>query len=323
MDEWFRVAMRVTIIGGAGGMGRWFANFFRDSGADVLIVDKSVQTGKIAAEIGVKHLELDILRSNQNRNLEMEMVVDTDVLLLSVPIDITGRVIERVGPGMRQGSLMMDITSVKKKPVEMMTRFTPEGVEILGTHPLFGPSAKSMRGQTVIFVPQRVRMRSGSMYSRVYELFKRSGARIEILTAEEHDRVMSVLQGLTHFVLIASGITLKELEFDIERARAFMSPMYEILMDFVGRILHQDPRLYALIQQNLEMEEVHKTFLSVATRLYEQISASDIEGFIAEMRNARAHFGNTETERAMRDSDAVIEAKIEMEQKRSAGRSVP
>jgi len=293
--------MKVTIIGGAGGMGRWFAKFFKKSGVDVTIVDKSARTGEIAAEMGVRHTKIDILRDSVGE------VVDTDVLLLSVPIDITGDVIARVGPEMRKGSLMMDITSVKKLPVEMMSRVTGEGVEILGTHPLFGPSAKSIRGQTIIFVP--VSERVGALYRRVYELFERSGARIEILSAEEHDRLMSVLQGLTHFVLIALGITLKELDFDVERARAVMSPMYEILMDFVGRILHQDPRLYALIQLNLEMSEIHKTFLGVANRLYELIAASDMEGFIAEMRDAKAHFGDTE--RAMRDSDDVIEAKIE------------
>jgi len=282
-------------------MGRWFANFFKECGVDVTIVDKSARTGEIATEIGVRHMEVDILRDSVGD------VVDTDVLLISVPIDITGDVIERVGPEMRKGSLMMDITSVKKVPVEMMSRVTGEGVEILGTHPLFGPSAKSICGQTIIFVP--VAERVGALYRRVYKLFERSGAKIEILSAEEHDRLMSVLQGLTHFVLIAFGIALKELDFDVERARAVMSPMYEILMDFVGRILHQDPRLYALIQLNFEMGEIHKTFLAVANRLYELIAASDIEGFIAEMRNAKAHFGDTE--RAMRDSDDVIEAKIE------------
>ena len=282
-------------------MGRWFANFFKECGVDVTIVDKSARTGKIATEIGVRHMEVDILRDSVGD------VVDTDVLLISVPIDITGDVIERVGPEMRKGSLMMDITSVKKVPVEMMSRVTGEGVEILGTHPLFGPSAKSICGQTIIFVP--VAERVGALYRRVYKLFERSGAKIEILSAEEHDRLMSVLQGLTHFVLIAFGIALKELGFDVKRARAVMSPMYEILMDFVGRILHQDPRLYALIQLNFEMGEIHKTFLAVANRLHELIAASDIEGFIAEMRDAKAHFGDTE--RAMRDSDDVIEAKIE------------
>ena len=296
--------MRVTILGGAGGMGQWFAAFFRDNGAEVKIVDKSAKTEAIAAELGVQFLNTDI--SGLPDESQTERIVDTDVLLLAVPIDLTGAVIERVGPKMRDGSLLMDITSVKKVPVELMRRVTNECVEVLGTHPLYGPSAKSMRGQTVIFVP----VRKGTLYERVYEMFERNGAKIEILTAEEHDEVMSVIMGLTHFVLIAFGVTLKELEFDVEVSRKFMSPMYEIITDFVGRILHQDPRLYALMQTNFEMGAVHATFLACAKRLQELVAAGDLDAVMAEMRVAKQHFGDTE--RAMVDSDGVIEGKIKL-----------
>ncbi|MCK4735789.1 MAG: prephenate dehydrogenase/arogenate dehydrogenase family protein [Methanophagales archaeon] len=296
--------MRVTILGGAGGMGQWFAAFFRDNGAEVKIVDKSAKTEAMAEEIGVQFLNTDI--SGLPDESQTERIVDTDVLLLAVPIDLTGAVIKRVGPKMRDGSLLMDITSVKKVPVELMRRVTNECVEVLGSHPLYGPSAKSMRGQTVIFVP----VRKGTLYERVYEMFERNGAKIEILTAEEHDEVVVVIMGLTHFVLIAFGVTLKELEFDVERSRKFMSPMYEIITDFVGRILHQDPRLYALMQTDFEMGAVHATFLACAKRLQELVAAGDLDAVMAEMSEAKTHFGDTE--RAMRESDGVIEEKIKL-----------
>lgn len=296
--------MKVTIIGGAGGMGRWFAEFFNENGVDIRIVDKSSKTEEIAKKIGVQFLNADILKVTEGEVEGKEDVVDTDVLLVSVPIDITGRVIKRVGPEMHKGSLLMDITSVKRMPVEMMGRFTNEGVEILGTHPLFGPTTKSMRGQTIIFVP----LKKGHLYEKIYEMFERKGARIEILTAEEHDEIMSVIQGLTHFILLSFGITLKNLDFDVENSRKFMSPMYEIIMDFVGRLLHQDPHLYALIQTNFEMGKIHKSFLAVANRLCELVSAGKVDEFMEEMREAKRHFGDTE--RTMIDSDRVIEGKI-------------
>ena len=280
-------------------MGRWFAAFFKDNGAEVRIVDKNAKTEAIAEELGVQFLNTDI-----STMAIKEEIVDTDVLLLSVPIDLTGSVIECVGPEMRDGSLLMDITSVKKVPVELMSRVTNEGVELLGSHPLYGPSAKSMRGQTVIFVP----LRKGTLYECVYGMFERNGAKIEILTAEEHDEIMSVILGLTHFILIAFGVTLKELEFDVERSRKFMSPMYEILTDFVGRILHQDPRLYALMQTNFEMGTVHESFLACAKRLQELVAAGDLDAVMAEMKAAKKHFGDTA--QAMEDSDGVIEDKI-------------
>jgi prephenate dehydrogenase len=296
--------MKVTIIGGAGGMGRWFAGFFRENGVEVRIVDKSEHTEEIATQIGVQFLNTDILKLIEGEVERKDEIVDTDVLLISVPIDITGRVIERLGLKMHDDSLLMDITSVKKMPIEMMDRFTNKGVEILGTHPLFGPTTKSMQGQTIVFVPSR----KGPLYERIYGMFERNGARIEVLTAEEHDEIMSVILGLTHFILLSFGITLKNLDFDVERSRKFMSPMYEIIMDFVGRLLHQDPHLYAMIQTNFEMGKIHESFLTVANRLYELVSAGKVDEFMEEMRMAKKHFGDTE--RAMMDSDRVIEGKI-------------
>ncbi len=301
--------MKVTIIGGAGGMGKWFAGFFKENGVEVQIVDKSDKTEQIAKEMDVKFLNTDILKATEGKVERKEDIADTDVLLVSVPIDITGRVIERVGPKMHKGSLLMDITSVKKAPVEMMDRFTNEGVEILGTHPLFGPSTKCMQGQTIIFVPSR----RGRSYDKIDAMFKRNGAKIEVLTAEEHDEIMSVIQGLTHFILIAFGITLKNLDFNVEKSREFMSPMYEILMDFVGRLLHQDPHLYALIQTNFEMGWIHKEFLAVTNRLYELISAGEVDEFMKVMKMAKRHFGNTK--RAMVDSEGAIEGKIKLAHK--------
>jgi len=86
--------------------------------------------------------------------------------------------------------------------------------------------------------------------------------------------------------------------------------MYEIIMDFVGRLLHQDPHLYAMIQTNFEMGEIHESFLTVANRLYELVSAGKVDELMEEMKMAKRHFGDTE--RAMTDSDRVIEEKINL-----------
>jgi prephenate dehydrogenase len=302
--------VKVTIIGGAGGMGKWFSHFFLANGNDVRIIDKGEKTAEIANQLDVEFFHLDVIKMKRHKNKKDEIVSagisigeDTDVLLISVPIDVTAPVIERVGPEMPQGSLIMDVTSVKRMPVEAMRRFTPEGVEILGTHPLFGPTAKSMRGQTVIFVP----LRKGRLYREIYQMYKRNGARIEFLDAEKHDQIMAVVQGLAHFVLIALGITLKDLNFEVQTARRYMSPMYDILMDFVGRILNQDPHLYAQIQTYLDMKKIHETFLSDARRLYQMIVAKNVDGFMEEMQEASKYWN---TEKAIFDSDRVIEQKI-------------
>jgi prephenate dehydrogenase len=50
-----------------------------------------------------------------------------------------------------------------------------------------------------------------------------SGAHIVIVGPEEHDRFVSVVQGLTHFAYITIGTTLDRLDFNVKESRRFMS----------------------------------------------------------------------------------------------------
>jgi prephenate dehydrogenase len=84
---------QIGIIGGTGGIGRWFADFFQKEGYPVQISGRS--TG----------LDFPALAKR------------CPVVVVSVPIKMTCRVIEQVGPFMPQESLLMDLTSLKEKPI--------------------------------------------------------------------------------------------------------------------------------------------------------------------------------------------------------------
>ena len=82
--------------------------------------------------------------------------------------------------------------------------------------------------------------------------------------------------------------------FDVAGSRKYMNPMVAILMDFVGRLLQQDPHLSAMIQTNFE--------------IFELVTTGDVEGIIDETKIAMRHFGDTK--RAQLDSDKIIEEQI-------------
>jgi len=281
---------RMLIVGGTGETGSWFARYFRDRGFDVCIWGPS---GKfhVADALGVRYA----------RDL-MSEVAESDIVVLSVPIDRTPEVAGRIGPAMRSGSLLMDLTSLKVEPVRAMVESTHPDVEVLGAHPMFGPTMPSIRGQTVIITP--VEGRWGRWSSHIREILERDGARVEVLTPEEHDRMMAVVQALTHFSYIAVGSTLRALDFDVSRSRRFMSPVYEVMLDFVGRILDQNPELYASIQMNPFAKEVRRVFIEECLRLSDAVDHGDLEGFMRTMREAAEHFGDTHS--ALQRSDRII-----------------
>ena len=228
--------MKILIIGGTGETGRWFAKFYKKHGFDVVLWGVN-RRKDIAQELGVRFAD----------DLDGE-IETSDIVTISVPINITEKTIGDIAPKMRSGSLLMDITSIKKGPVEAMVKHAPAGVEVLGTHPMFGPSIPDIRGQTVIFTP--IEGRSSRWLPIIRRLYEESGANIEVMDVARHDRMMAVVQGLTHFAYISIGSVFRELEFDVGDSRRFMSPMYEIMLDLVGRILAQNPYLYAIIQMN-------------------------------------------------------------------------
>jgi prephenate dehydrogenase len=285
---------RMLILGGTGETGSWFARYFKNKGFDVTVWGPSGKRD-VAEKLGVRYCQ-DMMKE----------VEESDVVLLSVPIEKTVEVIRQVAPRMRSGSLLMDLTSLKSEPVKAMRTYAPKGVEVLGTHPMFGPTMPSPRGQTIIFTP--VPRKGERWHPLMRALFESDGARIELLSPEEHDEIMAVVQALTHFAFIGIGATLKALDFDVERSRKFMSPVYEIMIDFVGRILDQNPELYASIQKNPKAARVRQTFVGECMRLCEVADAGNQETFKSIMRDAANHFGKTHD--ALLRSDRLINGRI-------------
>ena len=286
--------MNILIIGGTGELGQWFTRFFQRLNHEVTVWGKSGRI-EIAEELGAAYArDLDAAISR------------SDIVVISVPIDVTEDTIRTVAPKMNRGSLLMDVTSIKKRPLAAMEAFAPDGVEAIGTHPMFGPSISGIRGQTVMITPSN---RCERWLPVILDLFEGEGANVEIVDADTHDRVMAVVQGLTHFAYISIGSTLRSLDFDVSESRRFMSPVYEIMLDFVGRILGQNPHLYAMIQiNNPSVAEVHEAFITECIRLSEMIREHSAQNFILLMKRAASHFGDTES--ALRRSDKLINAKI-------------
>lgn len=281
--------MRITILGGAGGMGRFFCRFFASKGWEVLLVDIDARAPQVATELGVGY-ESSALRA----------VKESDGVLVSVPVSATVEVIQSIARSLKPGSFLMDIASVKRAPVEAMKSSASAEVEVIGAHPLFGPTARSLEGQTVILTP----VGRGKWFQKLQEMFESAGARCPVMTPEEHDRWMAVIQGLTHFVQLSLGLTLRRLGFDVEKAREFMSPSYEVTMDLVGRLLAQNPRLYFAIQRAPDTEPVRRAFLEEAEGLLKRIRQGDEEGFVKEFTAAREHF--RKSQEALQRTDELI-----------------
>ncbi|MCP4873667.1 MAG: prephenate dehydrogenase/arogenate dehydrogenase family protein [Proteobacteria bacterium] len=252
---------RLGVIGGAGRMGQLFRLFFADRGFDVRYTD----VGR-----GVP--------------LE-ELVAWADVLLFAVPLRETVPIIQSTVPLTREGQLLLDVTSLKRDPVAAMME---SDCDVLGLHPMFGPPVPTFAGQTVIVCQGR-----GERNGAIVQLLRDARMRLKEATAEEHDRMMSVIQVLVHFHTICLGRTLRELGVDIGGSLEWTSPIYRLEMTMAGRLFAQDPELYAAI------EELNPHAIDVVDKATESVQffsdcvrRGDFESFVEDFRSTSEFMGD-------------------------------
>jgi len=240
--------MRVAIIGGYGKMGRWLADFLLKDGKDVVLYGRNEEKLlAIGRELGV-NTETDLAKALRNVGL----------IVVSVPIDSFSGVIEQLKPCLTSGQIVMDVTSVKVMPVSVMHEHL-DNVTVLGTHPVFGPGARSARNQNFILTPTNDAEKA--VANKVRDNLVEKGGLVTMMTPEEHDHLMAVVLGLSHFIAIASADVLLGFE-QLQKMKAIGGPTYRVLLTLAESVITEDPELYASIQMNLpglpEMEELFK-----------------------------------------------------------------
>jgi prephenate dehydrogenase len=129
-------------------------------------------------------------------------------------------------------------------------------------------------------------------------LFECSGASVVVATAEEHDAKMAVVQGLTHFMYVAWGEALERLGVGVDELRPFLTPVFGVTQEMAGRVLSQNPELYALIQAGEDVQPVRAAFLEAGAGLAKMADCGDLAGFGAAFRSAARHYGDTAGARA-------------------------
>ena len=131
--------------------------------------------------------------------VEAEDLGECRALFLCVAISAVPSVLERISPHLRSGQLVADTCSVKLQPVAWMSEALPEGVQILGTHPMFGPDSLRNREGALPLVLSPVRV-EGETYATWREHFHALGMDLYEMSPEEHDRQAAYTQGITHLI---------------------------------------------------------------------------------------------------------------------------
>ena len=254
--------IQIGIIGGTGGMGRMFADLFRQEGYTVHI-------------------------SGRTEGLDISTMAEMcQVVIVSVPIDSTVEIIGEIGPLMSKDALLMDLTSLKTEPVKAMLHASPS--EVIGLHPLFGPGVDSIDGHTIVLCPARTQ----DWLHWVRDILKKHGAAIIETTPERHDELMALVQALNHLNSITIGIVLKEWREDLTDLQRFATPMFTTKLEIIKEIFTNNPRLYAeIITQNPHIKKILNLYERTLSEVATKIKAGDA-GTLAELMGTKSLWGS-------------------------------
>ncbi len=209
--------------------------------------------GRLAASCLAEHAEVrcydpelpdDEVRSAGATPAHLEDAADAQAVVLSVPVQAIPAACSAISGMLAENTLVCDVGSVKLRPIEWMLAALPQHVQVLGTHPLFGPQTVEelggISGEPIVLCPARV---SEETFRTAYEFCEKAMCLKPVqMTADEHDQQMAFVQGITH--LIGRAASSMRLE-----AFPTATLAYEKLLQMKANVEKDTPELFDAIQR--------------------------------------------------------------------------
>jgi cyclohexadieny/prephenate dehydrogenase len=198
---------RVAIIG-MGLIGSSLARAVREA---MPTVQLTVTDGDDAVRERVRALDLaDDVTDNAGA-----AVVDAELVILAVPVGAMAAVAAEIAAELAPGAIISDVGSVKARVLADLTAALP-GVAIVPGHPVAGTEksgpdagfASLFKDRWCILTPAEANADS----DKVAAFWTRLGAKVELMDAQHHDRVLAVTSHLPHLIAYSIVGTASDLE---------------------------------------------------------------------------------------------------------------
>lgn len=258
---------RVLVIGGAGKMGGWFADFFRSQGFVTDIGDVSVED------------------SDGQFSDWVDAGVDYDVIVVATPLAESGQVLSALARKKPRG-LVFDIGSLKTPLRSGLAALADAGCKVASLHPMYGPDTKLLSGRHLIFVDAG----SAEATAAARELFSSTMVEQLDMSLDDHDRLIAYVLGLSHALNIAFFTALAESGEAAPRLARLSSTTFDSQLLVSAAVAQDNPHLYFEIQHLNEFGIGPLEALHEATgRIRELVEAGDESGFVELMMKGREY----------------------------------
>ena len=160
--------------------------------------------GKVLANLLKKGFQVKVFDNNSNVYLPGTQFVDKKTILsektifVAVPIRNFESVIKEISNDLFEGQTIIDVCSVKMYPINIMKKHLPNNINIIGTHPMFGPDSFESNSKLKMMLNN---VRSNV---KIFQFWKQyfNDQKIQILemSPNEHDSLAAKSQGISLFL---------------------------------------------------------------------------------------------------------------------------
>jgi chorismate mutase/prephenate dehydrogenase len=256
------------VIGGAGKIGRWFADFMTSQGFTVEIADPA------GAPAGFAHIAD-----------WRESPLVHDFIVVATPLGATDRILRELAMRRPKG-VIFDVGSLKSPLRAGLNALRTHGCRVTSLHPMFGPDTELLSGRHVIFVEAG----STEATQAARDLFSSTMVEQVVMSLDDHDRLIAYVLGLSHALNIAFFTALAESGEAAPRLAKLSSTTFDSQLDVATRVAQESPELYFEIQAlNDYGSESLEALAQAVERLRSAVLSQNFEAFESLMRRGREY----------------------------------
>ncbi len=259
--------LSALVIGGAGKMGRWFAEFFASQGFATTIADRSAEDGP-----------------RRFRNWT-DAGVDYDVIAVAAPISTSGRILAQLAV-LKPRGLVFDIGSLKTPLIDGLEELREAGCRVTSLHPMYGPDTELLSGRHLIFCDAGVPEATAA----AKELFAATMVEQIDMGLADHDRLIAYVLGLSHALNIAFFTALAESGEAAPKLARMSSTTFDAQLLVSAAVARDNPRMYFEIQNlNRYGLDPLDALCDAARKIREVVSTGNEAAFVELMEKGREY----------------------------------
>ena len=262
----FRIKQKksVGIIGASGNMGKWFTEYFSENGYSVGLYSRKLKKKK--------NPKSKIFKSIR------DCVIHSDIIIISVPIETTNKIIDEVVKYSDNTKLVMEISSMKNQIVSNMKKLSNKS-QLMSIHPLFGPGANIFKPQKFILVPIKSTQSEKKLFSSLFP-----NSKLVICNANQHDKSMAYVISLVYFLNLSFVLSLNK----IPNLKDISGTSFTIQYLLASGIFHDTPEVISSLQiSNEQFSDVLEDFMININSIENIISKRDSDEFIKLIKKAK------------------------------------